>query len=339
MKTKALVLFSGGLDSMLVVKLLQEQNIRVDGICFRSSFFEPHNALKSAETLGLHLDVVDIGQEILKLVKNPPSGYGKNLNPCLDCHALMIKKAGQFAKKEKYDMVATGEVLGQRPFSQRKEALDRVRKLSGVDVLRPLSAKMLNETRAESLGLVKRGKLLSIHGRGRDKQLELIRKYGVKKFPMPAGGCALTDPGFCERLGVLLDNWPKSSVNDTLLIKNGRIFWLTGKSGQKTMAIIGRNEKENEALKKLAQKGDFVLELKEMAGPTALIRNLRNKAKIPAEYSIEMPKDFKLSALKLTEEKNSHEILEAVAMLAGYYSRKAGGKRVGFDVSKIISKL
>jgi tRNA-uridine 2-sulfurtransferase len=334
-QTRALVLFSGGLDSMLAVKILERQNIKVDGVCFRSSFFEPHNAIKSAEVIGLDLKIVDIGEGILKLVKNPPSGYGKNLNPCIDCHSLMIKTAGQIARKEKYDIVATGEVLGQRPFSQRKEALLRVLKLSGVDVLRPLSAKLLPETKAELKGLVVRGKLHSIQGRGRDKQLELIRKYGIKKFPMPAGGCLLTDPGFCERLGILIDNWPKFTINDIALIKNGRIFWFLDKTARKILVIIGRNERENENLKKLAQKGDFVLELKEIAGPTVLVRNMKSKVKLPDELSIQISSDFKLSAIKIGEKKTNQEILETAGFLAGYYSKKAGGKNVGVAIISV----
>jgi len=332
-----LVLFSGGLDSMLAVKILEEQKISVDGVCFKSGFFEPHNALRSAEAIGLNLKIVDIGGGILKLVKNPPSGYGKNLNPCLDCHALMIKIAGQIARKEKYNIVATGEVLGQRPFSQKKEALERVKKLSGVDVLRPLSAKLLPETMVESKGLVKRGKLYSIQGRSRDKQLELIKKFGIKKFPMPAGGCLLTDPGFCERLGLLIDYWPKFNNSDAQLIKNGRIFWLSGGSGRKILVIIGRNEKENESLKKLAQKGDFVLELKEIAGPTALVRNIKSRVKLPAELSIQIPADKRLSALKMDQKQDNKNILETAALLVGFYSKKAGGKMVGFAVVKVLN--
>jgi tRNA U34 2-thiouridine synthase MnmA/TrmU len=360
MKIKALVLFSGGLDSMLAVKILERQNIKVDGVCFRSGFFEPHNAVKSAAEIGLDLVIVDISEEILKLVKNPPSGYGKNLNPCIDCHSLMIKTAGKlltppqpspspsFAEAaagkqgegvntplltkegsgEVYDIIATGEVLGQRPFSQNKAALLRVSKLSGVDVLRPLSAKLLPATKAEEKGLVNRGKLLSIQGRGRDKQLELIRKYGIKKFPMPAGGCLLTDPVFCERLGVLMDNWLRLNNNDIQLIKNGRIFWLKDQADRKILVILGRKEEENASLKKLAQKGDFVLELKEIAGPTVLVRNMKSKGKLPDELSIQISSDFKLSALKITEEKDNKNILETAAMLAGYYSKKAGGNVV-----------
>ena len=160
-KVKALVLLSGGLDSMLAVKVLQEQGIEVTGITFESNFYNAEKSKKVVEQLNIPLKIVDISKEMLDLVKNPSSGHGKHMNPCIDCHSLMIKKASDFLKKEtkslstetgerdsvsEYDIIATGEVVGQRPFSQTKQALERVRNYSGVDVLRPLSAKLLPET-------------------------------------------------------------------------------------------------------------------------------------------------------------------------------------------------
>src|SRR3989339_1237471 len=167
MLTKSLSLFSGGLDSIIAVKLLQKQNIDVTGICFYSPFYGCEKALESAKELGIELKTIDISAEMLAVVKNPACGYGKSLNPCIDCHALMIRLANEIAQKENFDFIASGEVLGQRPFSQNKEALQRVQKLAGAEVLRPLSAKLLDETAVEKSGLVNRGLLERINGRDR----------------------------------------------------------------------------------------------------------------------------------------------------------------------------
>ena len=188
-KIKALVLFSGGLDSILAVKMLQAQKIAVTAVCFESNFYDAKKAEEEAKKLDIDLKVVDIQKEMLALVKNPFSGYGKNLNPCIDCHSLMIKKAGAIAKSDGFDFVATGEVLGQRPFSQNKQALEKVKDLSGVEVLRPLSAKLLNETEIEKNKILIRGLLGRIQGRTREGQIELARKYKLKDYPLPAGGC------------------------------------------------------------------------------------------------------------------------------------------------------
>ena len=243
-KTKAIVLMSGGLDSMLAAKLLLAQGIEVTGVCFESNFYGCARAKKAAEQIGIELKVVDISKEMLELVKNPPSGYGKHLNPCLDCHALMARMAGGLTSPQSsslnefgtgssqgegavgYDVIATGEVLGQRPFSQTRPSLQRVEKLAGREILRPLSAKLLPETEAEKNGLVNRGKLLDIRGRNRERQMELAKKFKIKEYPNPAGGCLLTDEIFCERLMKMLDYWPECTPCDVELLRWGRVLWL-----------------------------------------------------------------------------------------------------------------
>jgi tRNA U34 2-thiouridine synthase MnmA/TrmU len=354
--TKALVLFSGGLDSMLAAKILQKQNIEVDGVCFKSNFFSCEKARKAAEHLGIKLIEVDISEEVLNLVKNPPSGYGKHLNPCVDCHALMIKKAGEFLRNREYDFIATGEVLGQRPFSQNKDALKRVEKLAGVEILRPLSAKLLPETGMEKQGLVIRGKLLDIQGRARERQMELAEKYNLKYYSAPAGGCLLTDPEFTQRLLAMLENWPECDTNDVELLKYGRVFWLktrmnTNKKRIYTnhewvLVVVGRNQDDNENLEKLARKGDVMIELEEIMGPTAIVRIFNFQFSISNEFSIsnfqfpkileiDVPEKLMMSELKLGEKKSEAEILRIAGLLTGYYATKARGKKVKI---KIISK-
>jgi len=269
-KIKALVLFSGGLDSILAVKLLQEQDIEVTGLTFISYFFDDKIARKSAQAIGLPLRIVDIGKEHLKIVKKPRYGYGKNMNPCLDCHLLMLRKAKEIMKKEKFDFVATGEVLGERPFSQNRQALEILEKKSTLSgyLLRPLSAKLLKPTIPEQKGWVNRKKLLAIEGRSRKIQLALAKKYKLKDFPTPAGGCCLTDPQFSQRLKELLEKWPKvKEKNDFLLLKLGRHFWVNSDK-----IVVGRNEKENQMIEKLKRKGDIVIKPISVPGPTILIR-------------------------------------------------------------------
>jgi len=341
-KVKALILFSGGLDSLLGVKILQAQSIEVVGVCFRSSFFSADKAREAARNLGIELKIVDISSEILELVKNPPNGYGRHLNPCIDCHSLMIKKAAKILKKERYDFIATGEVLGQRPFSQNKDAIESISRLSGTEVLRPLSAKLLRETEIEKKRLVNRGRLLNIRGRRRERQIELAKKYKLKEIPSPSGGCLLTDPGFSNRLMKMLDYWPDCNLNDIELLKNGRVFWLPLKDvNNKIIIVIGRYLSDNENLEKLAINSDIMLKLKEVTGPTTLIRTkeqniIINKIKKQEkEINIDIPDTLKMSSLKLGEEKDFKEIIEIAALLTGYYSTKARGKNVFINIDLI----
>jgi tRNA U34 2-thiouridine synthase MnmA/TrmU len=189
-KNKALVLFSGGLDSMLAVKLLQEQGIAVQGIAFSSYFFSTKQAQKSARQLGIKLIEKDISQKHLSCVKQPQFGYGKALNPCIDCHLLMLKEAFNILQKKGFNILATGEVLGQRPFSQNRFALEQIEKTASLKakILRPLSAKVLAETEYEKKKQVNRAKLEGIKGRSRRCQIKLAKKFNIKEFPSPAGG-------------------------------------------------------------------------------------------------------------------------------------------------------
>lgn len=304
-KIKALVLFSGGLDSILVVKLLKNQKIKVIALTFKSYFFNEKIARKSAEKLNTSLKIVDFSEEHLEIVKKPKYGYGKSLNPCLDCHILMFKKAKEIMKKEKFDLVASGEVLNERPMSQNSWALKLVEEESSLKgyLLRPLSAKLLKPTLPERKGWLKREKLLDISGRSRKRQLNLAKKWRIKWYPSPAGGCLLTDPEFGRRLKELFQKFPQCQGNDIELLKLGRHFW-----EGKIKIIVGRNKAENKKMKELARGSDILIEIRNYPGPLTLMRN----------YS---------------QRKISQKSLHKAFKLTQYYSPKARNKNnLEFDI-------
>lgn len=327
------MLFSGGLDSILAAKVLESQGIEVMGICFTSTFFDCEKAKQTAQDNGLQIETVDISKDMIELVKNPPSGYGKNLNPCIDCHSLMISKTSAIMKDKGYDFMATGEVLGQRPFSQNKEALERIIKLSGTEILRPLSARLLPETEIEQKGIVKRYKLLDISGRSRERQMELAKKYGIKNYPSPAGGCLLTDPDFSERLMKMLDNWKECDENDIDILKHGRPYWFQGREDKKILAIIGRDHGDNISLEKAVRSNDILIELADTVGPTSLIRGIKDSS--TAEIILEIPTELQMSKIGLAGGKEISEVVNTVCLLTGWYSVKSRGKKVKFNI-KII---
>jgi len=267
---KVLVLLSGGLDSILAVKLLLEQGIEVEAVNFRTNFCGPAKALRAAKMLGVPLREVDIRQEFLAVLKKPKHGYGAGLNPCIDCHALMLKKAGEIMRRENFDFVATGEVLGERPMSQHKKALKIVEREAGLEgyLLRPLSAKLLEPTIPEKDGWVDREKLMDISGRSRKRQIELAARYNIKEYPTPAGGCALTQKSFTDRLQELIKNKPDFDATDADLIKIGRHFFING-----AQIILGRNQAENEVLKNAKKEKDIFVFPVNFSGPEALVRS------------------------------------------------------------------
>lgn len=273
-KPKCLLLFSGGLDSILAAKILMEQGIDVLGITFKSCFFDQEQAKKAGKEIGLKIKTIDISKEHLEIVKRPKYGYGKNMNPCIDCHLLMLKKAKLLREKLKYDFVATGEVLGERPMSQNINILKLLEKESGLEgyLLRPLSAKLLEPTIPEKNNIVDREKLLDIKGRSRKRQLEMAKKFKLKWYPTPSGGCLLTDPQFSRRLKDMFEKWPDADCDDMKLLKFGRHFWK-----EDFLIVVGRNEKENKEIKKLKREKDIVIEPQNIPGPTILIRGKRKK--------------------------------------------------------------
>ncbi len=268
-KIKAVALFSGGLDSILAVKLIQEQGIEVKGVNFKTPFFGLDEAFVIAKDLDINLEIIDITEELLKILKKPKHGFGKNMNPCIDCHALMFKKAGEYMTKIGASFILSGEVLGERPMSQNRNSLNIIEKESGFSgrILRPLSALLLAETIPEKEGLVDRNKLLDISGRSRKRQMELAAKMGIEDYPSPAGGCKLTEPAFSKRLRDLFTQ-ESFSLEEIKLLKLGRHFRLS----RDIKLVVGRNKEENEQLLNFFQDGDFLFKAKNLKGPVSLLK-------------------------------------------------------------------
>ena len=268
-KTRALGLISGGLDSILAALVLRRAGVEVEGVSFSTPFFSAENALRASKAHDLPLTVLDVGEEHLEtVVKNPRYGYGANMNPCLDCHAYMLKKAGRLMDQLGFDFLFTGEVLGQRPMSQNKQALITVAKASGLPekVLRPLSAKLLPPTPMEENGLVDRESLLGLSGRGRKPQIALAAEYGIEDYPSPAGGCLLTEPGFSNRLRDLLEHRPEAGLAEMEILKYGRHLRLSPKA----KLVVGRNQRENQLMEALVPEGAVKLIAQAHPGPLGL---------------------------------------------------------------------
>jgi len=270
---KAVSLFSGGLDSILAIKIIQEQNIEVEGVYVDLGFEANKEKIdylkKMAKKLDIKLHIVDKQQEYIeKILFNPVYGYGKNMNPCIDCHAFMIRSAKEVMEKIGAKFIISGEVVGQRPMSQRLPALKSVNKLSEADglILRPLSAKLLPPTIPEIKGWVDREKLLDISGRDRKRQLELAKKYNLEGFESPSGGCLLTDINFSKRLKDY-SKYLKLTPNEIEILKVGRHINYQGYK-----IIISRNKNENPILKEY--QGDKFIKMfpKGFPGPVGLIQ-------------------------------------------------------------------
>lgn len=266
MKIKALGMLSGGLDSTLAAKIMVDLGIEVEGVNFSTGFcvtehtrqfregdkpLRPNEALRLANELNFKLHIVDVSKDYLPVVQNPKYGYGANMNPCIDCRIFMFHRMRGLMDKLGAQFIFTGEVLGQRPMSQHREALKTIEndsQLSGL-VLRPLSAQLLDPTIPEMKGWVDRDKLLALSGRSRKPQMALAKELGAENYPQPAGGCCyLTDPQYAEKLKDFFEHNGKESLthDDVLLLKIGRHFRLS----PAVKAIVGRNERENNFLKR-----------------------------------------------------------------------------------------
>lgn len=267
---RGLSLVSGGLDSQLAVRVLQNAGAEVEGVCFATPFFSPAAARRAAEALNIKLHVIDFTSDELGLLENPPHGFGSAMNPCIDCHSLMIRRAGELMTRLGYDFVATGEVLGQRPMSQNKQSLGIVERCSGMTgrLVRPLSAKLLEPTEPEKTGKLDREALLDISGRSRTRQIALAAEFGIKDYPSPAGGCKLTEEGYSIRLRDLRDHEGFENRLLVEILSTGRRFRLPGG----TSVILGRNSVENAALKEASRAGaGDMLAPVNCPGPTAII--------------------------------------------------------------------
>ena len=255
---------------MLAGLVLREQGIDVEWVTFETPFFNAAKARKASKLTGIPLTVKPIFNVYMKMLKDPPAGYGKYMNPCMDCHALMFKLAGELMQKKSYDFLFSGEVLGQRPMSQNKSSLGYVEKHSGFKgyILRPLSARNLPLTIPEKEGLVDRNRLLDISGRGRSRQIKLAEKFGVTDYPAPAGGCLLTDKNFTNRLKDLFKYQDECTEKELHLLKHGRHFRLNPDA----KLIVGRTERDNQNILKYHNPAaDTVIDVKDYPSPIALV--------------------------------------------------------------------
>jgi tRNA U34 2-thiouridine synthase MnmA/TrmU len=267
---KCLAMLSGGLDSMLAIKVIQAQGVEVTGLCFVTPFFGPMAARKAARQLGITLVEHDFTDIYFEMMKAPRYGFGGNMNPCIDCHGLMMKTAHGLLEQHGASFIITGEVLGERPMSQNRSGLNAVLKLAADRdlILRPLSAKLLDPTKPEREGWVDRAKLLDLSGRGRKPQTELAKHYGITDYPQPAGGCLLTDVKFSQRLKELIAHEGLVRA-DIELLTMGRHFRLA----QRTKLVIGRKQDENQRLLDAKLDSDIVLRPPlEVKGPIGLLR-------------------------------------------------------------------
>ena len=267
---RALGISSGGLDSILSALILKEQGVDVSWISFITPFFSSKSAEKAASTHNIPLKVKDITKPYLSLLESPKAGFGKNMNPCMDCHALMFAMAGKEMKNNKFDFLFSGEVVGQRPKSQTKNALRYVEKNSGFEgfILRPLSARLLPKTIPEQKEWVDRSKLFDISGRSRKAQMDLAKKYSVDDFPIPAGGCLLTDSIFSGKLKELMSEQEDFEIRELHLLKHGRHFRLKNR----LKVIVGRKKEDNENIVKYYRKDkDILLNPASLPGPAVLI--------------------------------------------------------------------
>ena len=276
---------SGGLDSILAALVLRRQGTYVEWVTFETPFFSAQKARRAAQMTGIPLTIKNITSSYIKMLKNPPCGYGQHMNPCLDCHALMFRHAGKIMQDKGFDFLFSGEVVGQRPMSQTKPSLRYVEKNSGFDgyIFRPLSAKILPETIPERKGLLNREDFLDISGRSRKRQIDLARKFGVTDYPAPAGGCLLCDKIFSVRLKDLFKHSETSSETELHLLKYGRHF----RPNQDMKIIVGRTQKDNEnILKYYRPNKDTIIKVKNFPGPITLINHTDNREDILLAASI-----------------------------------------------------
>jgi tRNA U34 2-thiouridine synthase MnmA/TrmU len=274
---RAIVLFSGGLDSSLACEVLHRAGVEVIALRHYSIFYPlrpGHGYTPPGELI-----TREISDIMVQLVRSPKYGHGKNANPCLDCKQMMYGRAWAEAQQQGADFIATGEVLGQRPMSQHKEAFRRMEKGAGVEglVVRPLSGRLLPPTIPEQKGLIERMDLLDISGRSRKRQMELAAEWGIKDYPSPAGGCLLTDPQYGERVFLLRD-MELFSVEHLRAARRGRLFPL----GRRAFVLVGRNDEDNRHLLADAPDDAQILELREHPGPLACLVGEASPAELEA---------------------------------------------------------
>ncbi len=279
---------------MLAARVIMDQGITVIGISFSSPFFRSERGRQSARELGIEFHSIDISAGYIGILKHPRYGYGKNCNPCTDCHRFMISIAARKLEELGASFIITGEVVGQRPKSQTRDAMNAVAKGAAPGLLlRPLSALLLGETIPEQEGWVDRGRLLAISGRSRREQYRLAEKYGLKDYSSPGGGCLLTESGYCRKLMELKEEegW---NISDLNLLRVGRHFRIHPGA----RVVSGRNDGENQELIKLAEENDYLFQATRRPGSLVMLRcrdeydpgDLAAGAAICARYSKEKEK-------------------------------------------------
>lgn len=311
---KAIALFSGGLDSQLAAEVVRRQNIEILCLTFETPFFSAEKAKAAARQINLPLAVENFTADHLVMLKSPRYGYGKNMNPCIDCHTLMLKFAGRKMEETGADFILTGEVLGQRPMSQGKQSLFIVAKNSGYSdyILRPLSAQLLAPVKAELEGKIDRSRLLAIQGRGRKPQMQLAVDFGITNYAPPAGGCLLTDSIFTKRLRDLFSHDENHQIRDIELLKYGRHFRINDNS----KIIVGRNKSDNNSLQALVREDDFVLFMSDFPGPQVLVPDggdeeiINIAAALCVRYS-DAPDDHEAAVICLTGNKSTRISVKA----------------------------
>lgn len=292
-KKKVVALLSGGLDSQLAVKMMQNQGFEVSAVAIKTPFCDfdcgrgcGFEIRERADTLGVNLKTVYLGDEYIEMLKNPKHGFGSGMNPCIDCRSMMFKAAKKHMDEIGADFIISGEVLGQRPMSQHGPALKTIEKESELEgyIVRPLSGALLPKTIPEESGLIKRENLGMIRGRTRKMQLQMAQEYGIENPPNAGGGCLLTDPAFAIRAKDLFSHTDNPTTNDIDLLKIGRHFRLD----KTTKLIVGRNQDENNMIKALALPNDIVFYAKDHVGPNTLLRgdNVETHKQISAAITL-----------------------------------------------------
>lgn len=274
---RAIGLLSGGLDSALAARLIVDQGVEVIGLHLNSPTACRNDVHAVARDLGIPLEIRDKGRAYLELLRHPRWGYGKNMNPCLDCRLFMFQMAQTVMEAQGAHFIFTGEVVGQRPMSQMRSSLRLIDAQSGLDglIVRPLSARLLEETRPEARGWLDRTRLLGISGRGRSEQLALAERFGLRHYQSPGGGCLLTDTIFSAKLRDLFDHTPedRTHMDDVELLRVGRHFRMS----PELKIVLGRNAEENHRLVSFAGAERWLVEPDGFSGPAALVCGPRDE--------------------------------------------------------------